>query len=152
MKNNKIINMKNIIIIGFVILTSLGCQKSEQLNTSENNEVFSVQGKWEINDSQCNRSEKDTVIIDSSFIKYLSNCYKKEKYSFKLLANSKLEFETTEFDWYYSKNHSTKIISPYRVISKDEFIVERMLGSDHSVFQENPEDNRSPISFKRLRQ
>jgi|688.fasta_scaffold1504038_1 hypothetical protein len=150
MKNNKTINMKNKIIIGFVILTSLGCQKSEQLNNSENNEVFSVQGKWEINDSQCNRTEKDTVIIDSSFITYLSNCYKKEKYSFKLLPNSKIEFETTEFDWYYSKNSSTKVISPYRVISKDEFIVEKMLGADHSVFQGNPEDNRSPISFKRL--
>jgi hypothetical protein len=45
-----------------------------------------------------------------------------------------------------------KIISPFRVISKDEFIVEKMLGSENHVYTENPADNRTPIIFKRIKQ
>ena len=144
-------NMKKNIIVSFFIFSILGCQKEEQKSTATNNEIFLAQGKWEINDSQCTTTGKDTVIVDSSYIQYLSSCYYKEKYSFKLLPNSKIEIETTEFDWYYSKNTVLKIISPYRVISKDEFIVEKMLGSENHAYTENPEDNRTPIIFNRIK-
>jgi hypothetical protein len=144
-------NMKKNIIVSFFIFSILGCQKEEQKSTATNNEVFLAQGKWEINDSQCTTTGKDTVIVDSSYIQYLSSCYCKEKYSFKLLSNSKIEFETTEFDWYYSKNSMLKIISPYRVISKNEFVVDKMLGSENHAYTENPEDNRTPIIFKRIK-
>jgi hypothetical protein len=144
--------MKKNILVSFFIFSILGCQKEEQKSTTTNNEVFLAQGKWEINDSQCTTTGKDTVIVDSSYIQYLSSCYGKVKYSFKLLPNSKIEFETTEFDWYYSKNTMLKIISPFRVISKDEFIVEKMLGSENHVYTENTADNRTPIIFKRIKQ
>lgn len=143
--------MKKNFIIGIFTLSLIGCQKEEQKNTIDNNEVFLAQGKWEINDSQCNTTGKDTVIVDSSFIQYLSSCYSKKKYSFKFLPNSNVEFETTEFDWYYTKNSTFKVISPYRIVSKDEFVVEKMLGSDNYAFEGNPEDYRAPVSFKRIK-
>lgn len=138
--------MKNLSYSLLIILLLNGCIKEAATN-SNNSEMYSPYGTWEKNMSYCNDSELDTVIIDSLGIQYFSKCFTQTKYHFKFISSSMVEFQDTEFGWYYSKDTPILMQSSFKFISKDEFIVEKMVEDDHIHFDPN---KRLSVRFRRI--
>ena len=139
--------MKHLIYSIITISFLNGCIKEESDNKNSS-ETYSPFGTWQKNMSYCNDSELDTVMIDSSGIYYLSKCYKQTYYHFKFISTNVVEFQDTEFGWHYSKDTPILMQSTFKFISKDEFIVDKMVEDDHVHVDPN---KRLSVRFKRIK-
>lgn len=139
--------MKHLTFSLLIIFLLNGCIK-EAANSSSSSEMYIPYGTWEKNMSYCNDTELDTVKIDSLGIQYFSKCFTQTKYHFKFISSNVVEFQDTEFGWYYSKDTPILMQSTFKFISKDEFIVDNMVEDDHVHVDPN---KRLSVRFKRIK-